>query len=548
MTAAKQSTFEALVRAAASRSTRRASRSQPETDISADLNIDSVSVMDFVMEVEDHFDIDIPLNVLSETRTHGRSRQGGRSAHWKGRGDMNDLLEKHRPIAERHARMLALGVNAVGLTNRPDPLADTRHHQWARDHPRRHQQLHGHHLRADCIAAGQEALAEFGTGTTGSRIANGTYAMHRAARAGARAASSAASTASCSPPATRPISACWPGSPAPRTRSISMPIRTPRSMTAARCRAPSSCASGTMTRAISTSGWRAGGRGRRPAGGARRHLFDAGRPGAAGRFRRGEEASTASSFSSTRRIPSACWAATAAGSPTRRGSRTRSISSSAHSRRASAPSAASAPAIIRCSRRSAMPRGPICSPPRRRRRRSPPRSAAVRKLAAEPERRERIWRAIQRGCSTGSGRSGLRLGCDEVSPVIAVKCADEPSTIAMWNALLEAGVYVNIAIAARHARPAVPAALLGFGGAHDSMISTGSSRCSARWWRERPQRLARAPAKSITQRTRAFSEKFRQQQSMRRRESGWRRCQSRERRSCGRSGARSSRRDSRRRR
>lgn len=41
----------------------------PATDISADLNIDSVSVMDFVMEVEDRFDIEIPLNVLSETRT-----------------------------------------------------------------------------------------------------------------------------------------------------------------------------------------------------------------------------------------------------------------------------------------------------------------------------------------------------------------------------------------------------------------------------------------------------------------------------------------------
>ncbi|HEY7747093.1 MAG TPA: acyl carrier protein [Aestuariivirgaceae bacterium] len=40
-----------------------------DTDISADLNIDSVTVMDFVMEVEDHFDIEIPLNVLSETRT-----------------------------------------------------------------------------------------------------------------------------------------------------------------------------------------------------------------------------------------------------------------------------------------------------------------------------------------------------------------------------------------------------------------------------------------------------------------------------------------------
>jgi acyl carrier protein len=41
----------------------------PGTDIAADLHIDSVAVMDFVMEVEDHFDIEIPLNVLSEIRT-----------------------------------------------------------------------------------------------------------------------------------------------------------------------------------------------------------------------------------------------------------------------------------------------------------------------------------------------------------------------------------------------------------------------------------------------------------------------------------------------
>ena len=41
----------------------------PATEISADLSIDSVSVMDFVMEVEDHFEIDIPLNILAETRT-----------------------------------------------------------------------------------------------------------------------------------------------------------------------------------------------------------------------------------------------------------------------------------------------------------------------------------------------------------------------------------------------------------------------------------------------------------------------------------------------
>ncbi|WP_038035808.1 acyl carrier protein [Thermopetrobacter sp. TC1] len=41
----------------------------PQTDIAAELNIDSAGVMDFIMEVEDTFDIDIPLNVLSETRT-----------------------------------------------------------------------------------------------------------------------------------------------------------------------------------------------------------------------------------------------------------------------------------------------------------------------------------------------------------------------------------------------------------------------------------------------------------------------------------------------
>lgn len=42
-----------------------------DTDIPAELNIDSVDIMDFVMEVEDLFDVEIPLNVVSETRTIG---------------------------------------------------------------------------------------------------------------------------------------------------------------------------------------------------------------------------------------------------------------------------------------------------------------------------------------------------------------------------------------------------------------------------------------------------------------------------------------------
>jgi 8-amino-7-oxononanoate synthase len=71
--------------------------------------------------------------------------------------------------------------------------------------------------------------------------------------------------------------------------------------------------------------------------------------------------------------------------------------------------------------------------------------AAVRKLAAEPWRRDKL-RDNSARLYEGFKAIGLDLGCDRVSPVIAVKCPDEPSTVAMWNALLAAGVYVNIAV------------------------------------------------------------------------------------------------------
>ena len=40
-----------------------------ETDLVADLNLDSMKVMDIVAEVEDVFDISIPLNLLPDIRT-----------------------------------------------------------------------------------------------------------------------------------------------------------------------------------------------------------------------------------------------------------------------------------------------------------------------------------------------------------------------------------------------------------------------------------------------------------------------------------------------
>jgi 7-keto-8-aminopelargonate synthetase-like enzyme len=93
---------------------------------------------------------------------------------------MVDLLEKHRSVAERFQRMVDMGFNALGVTNdkmlsptramvgnREILLAGTNNYM-------------GITFDERCIAAGQKALAEFGTGTTGSRIANGSFGLHKA--------------------------------------------------------------------------------------------------------------------------------------------------------------------------------------------------------------------------------------------------------------------------------------------------------------------------------------------------------------------------------
>jgi acyl carrier protein len=42
---------------------------EEDTDLVADLSLDSLKVMTLVEEVEDHFDISIPLNILAKVRT-----------------------------------------------------------------------------------------------------------------------------------------------------------------------------------------------------------------------------------------------------------------------------------------------------------------------------------------------------------------------------------------------------------------------------------------------------------------------------------------------
>jgi len=41
----------------------------PATDLAGDLNIDSVAAMDLIMEIEDRFELDIPINLVSDMTT-----------------------------------------------------------------------------------------------------------------------------------------------------------------------------------------------------------------------------------------------------------------------------------------------------------------------------------------------------------------------------------------------------------------------------------------------------------------------------------------------
>ncbi|MCP4046086.1 MAG: aminotransferase class I/II-fold pyridoxal phosphate-dependent enzyme [Gammaproteobacteria bacterium] len=67
---------------------------------------------------------------------------------------------------------------------------------------------------------------------------------------------------------------------------------------------------------------------------------------------------------------------------------------------------------------------------------------ALHKLRTRPELRDRLW-SNARQLYTGLENLGFELG-PEVSPVVAVRCKDRETALSNWNQLLEAGVYVNM--------------------------------------------------------------------------------------------------------
>ena len=133
----------------------------------------------------------------------------------------------------------------------------------------------------DVIEAGKQALDEFGSGTTGSRVLNGTYQGHKAVRGGAEGLLRHGPR--------HGLLDRLPGqsrhhrrpSPARTIISSSTSTATPRSTTAARWATPRSSASATTTSTRSTSASPGIPAERRQAGRARGRLFDARRRRAA---------------------------------------------------------------------------------------------------------------------------------------------------------------------------------------------------------------------------------------------------------------------------
>jgi 7-keto-8-aminopelargonate synthetase-like enzyme len=356
---------------------------------------------------------------------------------------MIDLLEKHRSIYERHERMLSLGANAVGLTNdrilsptraiiggKETILAGTNNYM-------------GITFDADCIAAGEAALKLYGTGTTGSRIANGSYAMHRELE---RELAGFLNRKHCimfttgyqanlgmlaglaGPKDTIYLdadshSSIYDGCTLSGAKLVRFRHNDASDLDKRLARSEDEGGRLVVLEGIySMLGDRA------PLADfvavKKKHGFQLlvdeahsfGVLGSNGRGLADEEGLEDDVDFVVGTFSKSIGAIGGFGAGNHPLFDTLRFASRPYMFTAS-PS----PATVATS------------------------LAAVRKLKAEPERRKRLQVNSAR-LFNGFKALGLTLGCDKVSPIVAVNCPDEVSTIAMWNALLKAGVYVNIAL------------------------------------------------------------------------------------------------------
>ena len=357
---------------------------------------------------------------------------------------MIDLFDKHKTIAERHARMMTMGVDAVGLTNdkilsptramingRETILAGTNNYMGITFDP-------------DCIKAGQQAMAEFGTGTTGSRIANGSYALHKELEAELarflKRKHCIAFTTGYQANLGMMSGLAGPKDTIFLDADSHSSIYDGCTLSGAKLVRFRHNDATDLDKRLTRSEGEEGGRlvvvegiysmlgDRAPLADfvevKKKHGFqlladEAHSFGVLGPHGRGlaDEAGLEDDIDfivgTFSKSVGAIGGFGAGNHPL--------FETLRYAMRPYMFTASSSPASIATS------------------------LAAIKKLAVEPERRDRL-RANSARLFAGFKGLGLDMGCDTVSPVIAVKCADEVSAIAMWNALLEAGVYVNIAL------------------------------------------------------------------------------------------------------
>ena len=90
-----------------------------------------------------------------------------------------DILAKYDQIAERRAMVLALGEDPLGVSMEKVISATEAIINGKRTILAGTNNYLGLTFDPDCMDAAVAAIREQGTGTTGSRIANGTYEGHR---------------------------------------------------------------------------------------------------------------------------------------------------------------------------------------------------------------------------------------------------------------------------------------------------------------------------------------------------------------------------------
>ena len=357
---------------------------------------------------------------------------------------MADLFDKHRGIAERVQRMMAMGVNAVGVTNeailsptraiingRETILAGTNNYMGITFDP-------------DCIAAGKKALDDFGTGTTGSRIANGTYALHRELEGEIarflKREHCIVFTTGYQANLGMLAGLCGPKDTIFLDADSHSSIYDGCTLSGAKLVRFRHNDAADLERRLKRSEDDGGGRlvvveGIYSMMGDRAPLADF----VEVKRRHGFQLLVDEAHSFGVLGPNGRGLADEAGLEDECdfivGTFSKSVGAIGGFGAGNHP-------LFETLRYTTRPYMFTASP-------SPTSAAtalaAVKKLAAEPERRERL-RKNSRRLHAGFKALGLDLGCDEPSPVIAVKGGDEVSTIAMWNALLAAGVYVNIAL------------------------------------------------------------------------------------------------------